>query len=165
MVPKKRRRKNGCGTGAGGVVDELPATSPRSSSSSRSSSLLQFESLERTCASSYSFDSLEYQQQQRATVHQVQARLHEPAPASPDSLEQDYVQLNGDLGGFGRLRPYRSFESLGEKDLLGGGGGQQGGGGGGGGGGGLMMNGFASHAFGKNCDLSRLARRPRSRRR
>lgn len=65
------------------------------------------------------------------------------------------VQRETNDGLFGRLRPYRSFESLGEKDLMSRGEHI----------GGLLSNGFASHAFGKNCDLSRVARRPRSRRR
>jgi len=123
VVPKKRRRRDH-GTDHHHhhhhhqqvtAYDEYP-TSPRSSrstASSRSSSLLQFESLERTCAtlspSSYSFDSLEYSNRSNTSY---------PENDSPDSLEQDYDRLlpNGFAstlaGHFPRIRPYRSFESL-----------------------------------------------------
>jgi hypothetical protein len=128
VVPKKRRRKNGSDASAGGS-----GSSRDSSASSRSSSLLQFESLERTCAtlspSNYSFDSLEYAERRQPRSGFL-ANGGAGGCASPDSLEQDYGLLNG------RLRPYRSFESLGEKEML--------------------TNGFAAHAFAKDCDLSRL---------
>ncbi|XP_023245430.1 lysine-specific demethylase 7A-like [Copidosoma floridanum] len=194
VVPKKRRRKGRNQHHHPGTEPQHHGSSSRdsSSASSRSSSLLQFESLERTCAtlslSSYSFDSLEYQhQQQRNSQSPSVARHHHHhhhrhhhhhhhgaagggnsrEQTSPDSLElHDFGQLNGsdlsreaDCGGtFARLRPYRSFESLGEKDLLARepqiGGGSL-----------MLANGFSSHAFVKNSDLSRVARRPRSRRR
>ncbi|KYQ60418.1 hypothetical protein ALC60_00826 [Trachymyrmex zeteki] len=123
VVPKKRRRRDH-GTDHHHhhhhqqqqvVYDEYPASpkSSRSTASSRSSSLLQFESLERTCAtlspSSYSFDSLEYSNRSN-TSH--------PENDSPDSLEQDYDRLlpNGFASTladhFPKIRPYRSFESL-----------------------------------------------------
>jgi len=123
VVPKKRRRRDHCGTDHlyhqhVTTYDEYPA-SPRSSrsrssgGSSRSSSLLQFESLERTCAtlspSSYSFDSLEYSNRSNASHAEND---------SPDSLEQDYNRLlpngfpNTLTDHFPKIRPYRSFESL-----------------------------------------------------
>ncbi|XP_012279380.1 uncharacterized protein LOC105698999 isoform X3 [Orussus abietinus] len=113
VVPKKRRRRNG-GSENGSSLDQRSMSprssrSSRSSGSSRSSSLLQFESLERTCAtlspSSYSFDSLEYANRSSNRFDNT----------SPDSLEQDYDRTipNGFAGEtFGKIRPYRSFESL-----------------------------------------------------
>ncbi|KAJ8679899.1 hypothetical protein QAD02_015686, partial [Eretmocerus hayati] len=155
VVPKKRRRRNNnCTTAGGGGSDsdsqlQQLANSGSSAASSRSSSLLQFESLERSCAtlspSGYSFDSLEYNR-----------RLDHRLCASPDSLDSaDYAQLNGHGSfsqnsglGYNELRPCRSFESLTSIDKRPNH---------------LHANGFASaasHAFSKNCDLSRLAPRP-----
>ncbi|XP_024942683.1 uncharacterized protein LOC107269608 isoform X4 [Cephus cinctus] len=145
VVPKKRRRKNPERIGAVACQDDLTASprSSRSSSSTGSSSLLQFESLERTCAtlspSSYSFDSLEYSNRSNSHFENT----------SPDSLEQDYDRIvpNGLPGeklndGFGKIRPYRSFESLGtcqkEEDVRE-----------------KFSNGFASLYSDRNTDLSR----------
>lgn len=128
MVPKKRRRRNASkDRDVTSTLNEDHWASPRSSrsseSSSRSSSLLQFESLERTCAtvspSGYSYDSLEYSNRPNARFENT----------SPDSLEEDCeddplrsrnsrsnARSNGstlnERNGFGNLRPYRSFESL-----------------------------------------------------
>ncbi|XP_076233061.1 uncharacterized protein LOC143178352 isoform X2 [Calliopsis andreniformis] len=116
VVPKKRRRRNNGTSDRDHQVsfEDYPASpgSSRSSVSSRSSSLLQFESLERTCAtlspSSYSFDSLEYSNRSNASY---------PENTSPDSLEQDYDKVLPNGYGnatdhFLKIRPYRSFESL-----------------------------------------------------
>lgn len=127
VVPKKRRRRNASQDREGSMtLADDHWTSPRSSrsseSSSRSSSLLQFESLERTCAtvspSGYSYDSLEYSNR---------SNTHFENNTSPDSLEEDCEEeepehqrsnervngfpVNG-RNGFAKLRPYRSFESL-----------------------------------------------------
>ncbi|XP_043467828.1 uncharacterized protein LOC122502037 isoform X3 [Leptopilina heterotoma] len=170
VVPKKRRRRNGTdhhhhhhhhqqqhqqqlhhdrfeeSTTFGEEFPTSPRSS-RSSGSSRASSLLQFESLERTCAtfspSCYSFDSLEYANRSNAS------RLENNT--SPDSLE-DYERVvpNGFPGPPGdclpRIRPYRSFESLDtcqkDRDV-----GQE-----------IVSNGFAPLFSKRNSDLSRTRR-------
>lgn len=108
MVPKKRRRRNNgrCESTEVGFED----ASQGSSGSSRSSSLLQFESLERTCAtlspSGYSYDSLEYSNRSNLSTQLENT--------SPDSLEfsNPLLMANGFHEASNRLRPYRSFESI-----------------------------------------------------
>ena len=154
VVPKKRRRRNGTDQEKYEETvtygEDLPTSprSSRSSGSSRASSLLQFESLERTCAtfspSCFSFDSLEYANRSNAS------RLENNT--SPDSLEQDYERVvpNGFPGPLGdslpRIRPYRSFESLDtcqkDRDL-----GQE-----------IVSNGFAPLFSKRSSDLSRTRR-------
>lgn len=145
VVPKKRRRKNVLGEEDDNAVmmygdnegegddedegeDEDEDRDDDFSSSSRSSSLLQFETLERNCAtncrdspSSYSFDSLDFSNRKSNGNF---------GNTSPDSLEgrifvdnEDRVTTNGSLSlgrdvrlrqanGIVKIRPYRSFESL-----------------------------------------------------
>ena len=129
VVPKKRRRRSASqDRDVSMILTDEHWTSPRSSrsseSSSRSSSLLQFESLERTCAavspSGYSYDSLEYSNRSNSHFENT----------SPDSLEEDCEDEDEEVeertsnkrineafpvngrSGLAKLRPYRSFESL-----------------------------------------------------
>ncbi|XP_063984160.1 uncharacterized protein LOC135166102 isoform X2 [Diachasmimorpha longicaudata] len=132
VVPKKRRRRNGAGDSDSYVHlsewasprSSRSSASSRSSKSSRSSSLKQFETLERTCAtvspSGYSYDSLEYSNRSNSHFENT----------SPDSLEEEddtdddddrtltnvkrpSFSLSNSHVEFPKIRPFRSFESLG----------------------------------------------------
>ncbi|XP_011314089.1 uncharacterized protein [Fopius arisanus] len=132
VVPKKRRRRNGAGDSDSCIHlsdwasprSSRSSASSRSSKSSRSSSLIQFETLERNCAtispSGYSYDSLEYSNRSNSHFENT----------SPDSLEEEddtdddddrtltnvrrpSFGLSNHSSEFPKIRPYRSFESLG----------------------------------------------------
>ncbi|KAK0172661.1 hypothetical protein PV328_005955 [Microctonus aethiopoides] len=129
VIPKKRRRrtsdKRDCYCNYSSSTTMLSdnnrwvassRSSSRSSTSSRSSSLVQFENLERTCAtvspSGYSYDSLEYSNNSNSCFDNT----------SPDSLEdmenvtvnqtKSFGVNNKKSGLISKIRPYRSFESL-----------------------------------------------------
>ncbi|XP_046611370.1 uncharacterized protein LOC124300917 isoform X2 [Neodiprion virginianus] len=127
VVPKKRRRKNGVEGDEDAVMmydDNGDEEDEEFSSSSRSSSLLQFETLERNCAttcrdspSSYSFDSLDF------ANRRPNGNFGNTSPDSLEgrSLDSDTIVTNGTSnhvgerlanGVQGKIRPYRSFESL-----------------------------------------------------
>lgn len=132
VVPKKRRRRNGdtgdcyCFCKSSNMIvgenNRWPTSSrssSRSSTSSRSSSLVQFENLERTCAtvspSGYSYDSLE-------CSNPSNCYLDNTSPDSLEDFEHDIVSrtkksndssnIKSNIGLLSKLRPYKSFESL-----------------------------------------------------
>ncbi|XP_044598342.1 uncharacterized protein LOC123274667 isoform X1 [Cotesia glomerata] len=94
----------------------LPRSLSRSSTSSCSSSLVQFENNERACAavspSGYSYDSLEYSNCSNSYFDNT----------SPDSLEDSenenynpskrFDSNNDNVQFYAKIRPYKSFESL-----------------------------------------------------
>ncbi|XP_053596458.1 uncharacterized protein LOC103577059 isoform X3 [Microplitis demolitor] len=129
MVPDKCRCQNNssecycwCKSSSTALIKDnnrwsaLPRSLSRSSTSSCSSSLVQFENNERACAavspSGYSYDSLEYSNCSNSYFDNT----------SPDSLEDSenenynpskkFQSSNDNVQFYSKIRPYKSFESL-----------------------------------------------------